>query len=114
MGGIVSRVSTACSAPSQSRTADASFVHDLDRVTREVVAELGPAMANAVPGDQIAVPGAGVRVNVVRRVTVAELRRLRQQFLRLASARPPVSAEGGRTQFIEFLNNEILRGQREQ
>lgn len=68
--------------------ASGSFLHQLDQVTSRVLAALMDAQRSAVPGDLLALPGATERLRFTRPVTMAELSRLRRQFISYTKMHP--------------------------
>lgn len=63
-------------------------LHEVDRATQIVVADVARALGSAMPGDTISVSGADVHVVLTRASSVPELHRIRRQFLR--SPPPPI------------------------
>ncbi|KNC53858.1 uncharacterized protein AMSG_09809 [Thecamonas trahens ATCC 50062] len=86
--------------------AASSFVTALDGLTRSVVdAVLAWAAAGGLPGDPILLDG-GVRIILKRKVTPAEIRRARKQYLKLAGMTPP-PADAIIASFADFLASTI-------
>ena len=61
--------------------ASGSFLHQLDQVTSQVLAGLMEAQKSAVPGDLLKLPGTTEHLRFTRPLTMAELSRLRSQFI---------------------------------
>ncbi|MXQ98626.1 hypothetical protein E5288_WYG021743 [Bos mutus] len=61
--------------------ASGSFLHQLDQVTSQVLAGLMEAQKSAVPGDLLKLPGTTEHLRFTRPLTMAELSRLRRQFI---------------------------------
>ncbi|KAH7729380.1 KTI12 protein [Aphelenchoides avenae] len=93
------------SAPSAST----NWLHDLDRVTQCVVSSLMDQQRSAVPGDKLVVPYAGQKdenkVLFSRQKTLAELSRLRKQFISYTRMHPVEGEELMATLFVSFLNS---------
>jgi protein KTI12 len=69
----------------QSKIQDTNFLYDLDKTTQEVVTAILEGQKAAMVGDEIAIPNASKKVKLMRQVTLAELRRIRKQYLTLTS-----------------------------
>ncbi|XP_074077552.1 protein KTI12 homolog [Macrotis lagotis] len=61
--------------------ASTNFLHQLDQVTSQVLAALMEAQKTAVPGDLLTLPGTKEKLLFTRPLTLAELSRLRRQFI---------------------------------
>lgn len=81
-----------------------NFVHELDRITQEVINAILEAQNLAIVGDAITIPETKSKVILRRRVNLAELRRLRRQFLKVANATPP-AVDQIATSFVVYLNS---------
>lgn len=68
--------------------ASGSFLHQLDQVTRQVLAGLMEAQKSAVPGDLLKLPGITEHLRFTRPLTMAELSRLRRQFISYTKMHP--------------------------
>ncbi|KAM6218466.1 protein KTI12 homolog [Rhynchocyon petersi] len=68
--------------------ASGSFLHQLDQITSQVLAGLMEAQKNAVPGDMLVLPGTTERLQFTRPLTMAELSRLRRQFISYTKMHP--------------------------
>ncbi|XP_021571310.1 protein KTI12 homolog [Carlito syrichta] len=68
--------------------ASGSFLHQLDQVTSQVLAGLMEAQKSAVPGDLLALPGTTEHLRFTRPLTMAELCRLRRQFISFTKMHP--------------------------
>eukprot|EP01089_Gocevia_fonbrunei_P000502 TRINITY_DN1051_c0_g1_i2.p1 TRINITY_DN1051_c0_g1~~TRINITY_DN1051_c0_g1_i2.p1 ORF type:complete len:277 (-),score=49.76 TRINITY_DN1051_c0_g1_i2:111-941(-) len=93
------------SATIPSVISETNFVYELDKITQEIVSTIRKFQESGtfVPGDSVAVPKADTRAKLVRKVTVAELGRIRRQFLKISQLHPPKPAEMGDV-FVEYLN----------
>lgn len=66
-----------------------SFLHQLDRVTQEVLAAVMDAQrSGAQPGELVRVPGVAEGLVLSRPVSMAELSRLRRQFISYTKMQP--------------------------
>ncbi|XP_053432455.1 protein KTI12 homolog [Nycticebus coucang] len=68
--------------------ASGNFLHQLDQVTSQVLAGLMEAQKNAVPGDLLRLPGTTEHLRFTRHLTMAELSRLRRQFISYTKMHP--------------------------
>ncbi|XP_077005775.1 protein KTI12 homolog [Tamandua tetradactyla] len=68
--------------------ASGSFLHQLDQVTSQVLAGLLEAQKSAVPGDLLSLPGTTEHLRFTRSLTMAELSRLRRQFISYTKMHP--------------------------
>ncbi|KAM6172338.1 protein KTI12 homolog [Erethizon dorsatum] len=68
--------------------ASGSFLHHLDQVTNQVLAALLEAQKSAVPGDLLTLPGTTEHLRFTRPLTMAELSRLRRQFISYTKMHP--------------------------
>ncbi|XP_044529386.1 protein KTI12 homolog [Gracilinanus agilis] len=65
-----------------------NFLHQLDQVTSQVLAALLEAQKTAVPGDWLTMPGTTERLLFTRPLSMAELSRLRRQFISYTKMHP--------------------------
>lgn len=85
---------------------ETSFLHKLDRLTQDVVRGIVSAQQD---GDsQILLSGSTEKVELPRPVTVAELRRLRRQFISYTKIHPVNDYTKITTLFVQYLNGTIL------
>lgn len=68
--------------------ASSSFLHQLDQVTSQVLTGLMEAQKSAVPGDLLKLPGTTEHLQFTRPLTMAELSRLRRQFISYTKMHP--------------------------
>lgn len=87
---------------------EASFLHELDRVTQDVVRNIIAAQKTCVPGEQIPVPNCSDKVELPRLVTMAELRRARKQFISYTKSHPAINSSSITSLFIQYLNRTII------
>lgn len=89
--------------------ASGSFLHQLDQVTSQVLAGLMEAQKSAVPGDLLKLPGTTEHLQFTRPLSMAELSRLRRQFISYTKTHPnnenlPQLAN----MFLQYLNQSLL------
>nr|XP_051713758.1 protein KTI12 homolog [Oryctolagus cuniculus] len=89
--------------------ASGSFLHQLDQVTSQVLAGLMEAQKGAVPGDLLMLPGTTEHLRFTRPLTMAELSRLRRQFISYTKMHPnnenlPQLAN----MFLQYLSQSLL------
>ncbi|XP_029417129.1 protein KTI12 homolog [Nannospalax galili] len=88
--------------------ASGSFLHQLDQVTSQVLTALMEAQKSAVPGDLLSPPGTTEHLHFTRPLTMAELSRLRRQFISYTKMHPnnenlPQLAN----MFLQYLNQSL-------
>lgn len=88
--------------------ASGSFLHQLDQVTSQVLTGLMEAQKSAVPGDVLKLPGTTEHLHFTRPLTMAELSRLRRQFISYTKMHPnnenlPQLAN----MFLQYLNQSL-------
>jgi protein KTI12 len=84
---------------------ETSFLHELDRLTQEVVRSIMDAQRS--PGEPVTLPGCKDRVELSRPVTMVELRRLRKQFISYTKHHPVSDYSNITTLFCQFLSKTI-------
>ena len=84
-----------------------NFLHELDRKTQEVVSSILDAQRVAVPGDIVHVPGTSEKFHLLRNVSMAELRRLRRQFIGYTKLHPVEDPEKIPMLFVQYLNKSV-------
>eukprot|EP01087_Luapelamoeba_hula_P023100 TRINITY_DN8444_c0_g1_i2.p1 TRINITY_DN8444_c0_g1~~TRINITY_DN8444_c0_g1_i2.p1 ORF type:complete len:275 (-),score=38.61 TRINITY_DN8444_c0_g1_i2:50-874(-) len=88
------------------KLSDTNFVYELDKATQEIVSAILEAQGQAVVGDCFSVPKATLKFHLSRNVTLSELRRVRQQFLKITQMHPPKVEDIGNV-FVEYLNTTL-------
>ncbi|KAG8518932.1 Protein KTI12 [Galemys pyrenaicus] len=88
--------------------ASSSFLHQLDQVTSQVLAGLMEAQKSTLPGDLLKLPGTTEHLRFTRPLTMAELSRLRRQFISYTKMHPnnenlPQLAN----MFLQYLNQSL-------
>jgi hypothetical protein len=79
------------------------MLHEADRRTSAIVDAIVAASGDALPGDRVTVPHSAVALLLERKTSLAELRRLRRQFLVRLQARAPDDVDALGPQFVEFV-----------
>lgn len=85
----------------------ADFLHELDRMTQEVVLKVIEAQRTAVPGDILTVSTGDEKLRLPRLVPMAELRRLRKQFINYTKLHPPKNSTKIPNTFVQYLNSSL-------
>ncbi|XP_036112311.1 protein KTI12 homolog [Molossus molossus] len=89
--------------------ASGSFLHQLDQITSQVLAGLMEAQKSAVPGDLLKLPGTTERLQFTRPLSMAELSRLRRQFISYTKVRPNnENLSQLANMFLQYLNQSLL------
>lgn len=88
--------------------ASGSFLHQLDQATSQVLTAVMEAQKSAVPGDLLTLPGTTEHLRFTRPLTLAELSRLRRQFISYTKMHPnnenlPQLAN----MFLQYLNQSL-------
>lgn len=88
--------------------ASGSFLHQLDQATSQVLTAVMEAQKSAVPGDFLKLPGTTEPLRFTRPLTLAELSRLRRQFISYTKMHPnnenlPQLAN----MFLQYLNQSL-------
>lgn len=84
-----------------------NFLHELDRRTQEVLTSLLDAQRTGMVGESVAVAGTTEKVHLVKMFTMAELRRLRRQFITYTKLHPVENHERIPTLFVQFINKSV-------
>eukprot|EP00117_Sycon_ciliatum_P038014 scpid63355/ scgid28322/ Protein KTI12 homolog len=97
--------------PNQSTQAQpvssATFLHDVDRCTQDVNMAIMKSQQTCGPGECIPVPASNEKFRSVRQLPMAELRRLRNQFLSYTRLHPVEDAAQTATLYVQYLNNTV-------
>ncbi|XP_071787849.1 protein KTI12 homolog [Asterias amurensis] len=84
-----------------------NFLHELDRITQEIVTALIVAQKTSLPGDQISIPRTNDKINLTRSVNAAELQRIRRQFITYTKMHPIEDVARLPSMFAQYLNNSV-------
>ena len=85
----------------------ANFLHELDRQTQCIVNHVLALQRQGLVGASVAVPGASEKLLLIREVAMAELRRMRRQFISYTKLHPVDRVDTIPTLFVQYLNNTI-------
>lgn len=92
----------------QSELKDTNFLHNLDRVTLDIMKAVSSAQNSGTSsiGDLVSVPHSKFMVVLSRAISLPELKRLRNHFVKMAKLRPPSQAdpESIGNSFVDFIN----------
>ena len=64
--------------------------------------------ANNLASNELAIQGSTEKVKLIRPVTLAELRKWRQQFLNYIKMHPPADSSKIPNMFVQYINNLII------
>lgn len=85
----------------------ANFLYELDKTTQDVLMAIFNAQKTSVPGDLIAVPGATEKIELTRSINMAELRKLRRQFISYTKMHPTENTGQISNMFVQYLNKSL-------
>ncbi|XP_068711586.1 protein KTI12 homolog [Montipora foliosa] len=105
---LVNRVPPPPNQATQAQPLSATnFLYELDKITQEIVSALLSSQRTFVPGDILAVPGTQEKVILNRSVNMAELRRIRRQFITYTKMHPVEDTKKIANMFVQYLNSNI-------
>ncbi|XP_022072165.2 protein KTI12 homolog [Acanthochromis polyacanthus] len=84
-----------------------NFLYELDKITQDVLMAIFNTQKTSVPGDLIPVPGATEKVELTRSINMAELRKLRRQFISYAKMHPTENTGQIANMFVQYLNKSL-------
>lgn len=84
-----------------------NFLYELDKITQDVLMAIFNAQKTSVPGDLIPVPGATEKVELTRSINMAELRKLRRQFISYTKMHPTENTGQIANMFVQYLNKSL-------
>eukprot|EP00043_Microstomoeca_roanoka_P023273 m.258026 g.258026 ORF g.258026 m.258026 type:complete len:274 (-) comp28458_c0_seq1:221-1042(-) len=82
-----------------------NFLHELDRITQSIVSAILKEMPTTVVGDQLTLPESDVKLIVKRKLTMSELRRIRQAFITYTKSHPVSDTKTVGRLFVNFMNH---------
>ncbi|XP_028307519.1 protein KTI12 homolog [Gouania willdenowi] len=85
-----------------------NFLYELDKMTQDVLTAIFNAQKTSVPGDSISVPGATEKISITRSINMAELRKLRRQFISYTKMHPTENTGQIANMFVQYLNKSLL------
>ncbi|XP_042267822.1 protein KTI12 homolog [Thunnus albacares] len=84
-----------------------NFLYELDKITQDVLMAIFNAQKTSVPGDLISVPGATEKIELTRNINMAELRKLRRQFISYTKMHPTENIGQIANMFVQYLNKSL-------
>ncbi|XP_017566623.1 protein KTI12 homolog isoform X1 [Pygocentrus nattereri] len=84
-----------------------NFLYELDKVTQDILMAVLDSQKTSVPGDFIAIPGATERIELTRSLNMAELRKLRRQFISYTKMHPTENIGQIANMFVQYLNKSM-------
>ena len=84
-----------------------NFVHELDNVSQKIVMYIIDTQKTTVVGDEVSIPGSKEKLKLTKVLTLAELQRLKRQFITFSKSRAVDSVANIPNMFIHFLNNSL-------
>ncbi|KAM8890836.1 protein KTI12 homolog [Spinachia spinachia] len=84
-----------------------NFLHELDKITQDVLLAIFNSLKTSVPGDLIIVPGATEKIELTRTINMAELRKLRRQFISYTKTHPTENSGHISNMFVQYLNKSL-------
>lgn len=84
-----------------------NFLYELDKITQEIVTVLINSQRTFVPGDHITVPGTSEKVVLDRTANMAELRKIRRQFITYTKMHPVEDTKKISNMFVQYLNSNL-------
>ena len=85
----------------------ADFLHELDRQTQAIVSQVLTLQRQGLGGGRVGVPGTAEKLVLHREVAMAELRRVRHQFISYTKLHPVEQVNTIPTLFVQYLNNTL-------
>jgi protein KTI12 len=116
MAGLLASAKTESTtfATQYSKVSDTNYLFDMEKASQEAIAAILEASNTSMIGDSVSIPGATQKVVLIKTVNMAELRRLRRQFLSLT--RQMANTQTGYTQqsaqaalngFVDYINTQL-------
>lgn len=84
-----------------------NFMHDLDRETQSIIMEVLELQKTAFVGDSITISNATEKLTLLKTYNMAELRRVKRQFITYAKMHPVEDITKLKNMFVQFLNNSV-------
>ncbi|XP_030587685.1 protein KTI12 homolog isoform X1 [Archocentrus centrarchus] len=85
----------------------ANFLYELDKITQDVLMAIFNVQKTSVPGDLISIPGSSEKVELTRNINMAELRKLRRQFISYTKMHPTENTGQIANMFVQYLNKSL-------
>ncbi|XP_012563024.2 protein KTI12 homolog [Hydra vulgaris] len=84
-----------------------SFMHTLDQTTQNIILEILDIQKTAFIGDSIKLKECDEKVVLMKKYTMSDLRRVKQQFINYTKMHPIEDVAKLRKMFILFINNSV-------
>ncbi|XP_030621903.1 protein KTI12 homolog [Chanos chanos] len=84
-----------------------NFLYELDKVTQDILMTVLESQKTSVPGDLISIPGATEKIALTRSLNMAELRKLRRQFISYTKMHPTENIGQLANMFVQYLNKSM-------
>ncbi|XP_056273552.1 protein KTI12 homolog [Pseudoliparis swirei] len=84
-----------------------NFLYELDKMTQDVLMAIFNSQKTSVPGDLIPVPGATEKIELTQSINMAELRKLRRQFISYTKMHPTENTGHICNMFVRYLNKSL-------
>jgi len=85
-----------------------NFMHDLDQITQAVITEvLRLQNMGACVGDTVAISGTSEKLVLLKQLSMAELRRIKRQFINYSKLHPVEDVVKLKSMFVQFMNTSI-------
>lgn len=108
LAALLSRKAPPPNRSTQSQPlSSASFLHELDRHTQEIIGRVLEAQGSGVAGNNITVPGTSEKLRLSRDISMAELRRMRRQFISYTKMHPVEDSRAIPALFVRYLNTSL-------
>eukprot|EP00794_Sanderia_malayensis_P000251 gene251-870_t len=82
-----------------------NFLYELDRITQEIIAEILENQKMAVIGERLHVSSSEEKINLIKIFNMAELRRMKRQFLTYTKMHPIEDTRKIGNMFVQYINN---------
>jgi protein KTI12 len=101
-------------ATQQETISDVNYLYDIDKITQEIINYILERQNNSNPGDEIAIANSNVKLKLTRKLNLAELRRVRRQYLSLTKQLYTTQARQSKQSlqeiseaFVNYLNTNL-------
>jgi len=84
-----------------------NFMHDMDQITQAVISEVMQIQNMSSVGDSIPISGTNDKILLLRTLNMAELRRIKRQFINYSKLHPVEDIVKLKSMFVQFLNNSL-------
>jgi protein KTI12 len=91
-----------------------NYLYDIDKITQEIINHILERQNSSNPGDEIAIANSNVKLKLTRKLNLAELRRVRRQYLSLTKQLYTTQARQSKQSlqeiseaFVNYLNTNL-------